>query len=351
MKNEVFSQRLKNARLIQGMTQDEVVFALGETLSKNALSRYERGEMMPRYHILVALAKVLKVQLEYFFRPFTVSVSQLDFRTKQELPSMERERLQLEVSAIMERYLLTEQLLGLESRFVNPLQALPALKTAEEAEEAAQRLREAWKLGDHGLMNIYGMIESFGIKVIEITTSEAFDGMTGTVNDNIPMIVINTAMTVERKRFTVLHELAHILLWFDASLEPKMIERICNRFAGAVLMPSELLKDLIGPTREQIGLRELILIKNHFGISLQALMYRAAELNYISRATIDRFRNYIKTNPREVDLGDFHGKETADRFEQLVVRAYHSNRITRSKAAELLQVQEQDLDRFYDVIW
>jgi Zn-dependent peptidase ImmA (M78 family)/DNA-binding XRE family transcriptional regulator len=351
MKNEVFSQRLKNARLIKGMTQDEVVAGLGETLSKNALSRYERGEMTPRYPILVALARVLDVQLEYFFRPFTVSISQLDFRTKQDLPSMEANRLQLEVGAIMERYLQTEQLLGLKSRFVNPLQALPALKTAEEAEEAAQRLREAWKLGDHGLMNIYGLIESFGIKVIEITAAEAFDGMTCMVNDNIPLIVVNTAMTVERKRFTVLHELAHILLRFDASLDQKMIERICSRFSGAVLMPSGLLKNLIGAMCEQIGLQELILIKNHYGVSLQALMYRAAQLNYISQATNDRFRNFINTNKREEGLGDFHGKETADRFEQLVVRAYHSNRITRSKAAELLQVQERDLPGIFDVIW
>jgi Zn-dependent peptidase ImmA (M78 family)/DNA-binding XRE family transcriptional regulator len=351
MKNEVFRQRLKNVRLIRGMTQDEVVSALGETLSKNALSRYERGDMKPRYHILVALAKVFDVQLEYFFRPFTVDISELLFRTKQALPAGEKERLQLEAAAIMERYLLTEQLLGLESRFVNPLQALPVLKTAEEAEEAAKRLRETWKLGDHGLMNVYGMIESFGIKVVEITTSESFDGMTGKVNDKIPLIVVNTAMTVERKRFTVIHELAHILLRFDTSMEEKEVERLCNRFAGAVLMPSELLRDLIGPTREQIGLRELILIKNHFGISLQALMYRAAELNYISQATLERFKNFISTNRKEEGLGDFHGKETADRFEQLVVRAYHSNRITRSKAAELLHLQELDLPEFFDEKW
>lgn len=351
MKNEVFSQRLKNARLMNGMTQDEVVAALGETLSKNALSRYERGEMMPRYNILLALARVFSVQLEYFFRPFTVEVRNVDYRTKMELPSMEREKLRLEVISLMERRLETEQLLGLKQRFTNPLQDFPAVTTSADAEKAAAKLREAWQLGQHGLVNIYGILEHFGIKVVEISAHEAFDGMSATINQGIPLIVVNAEMTVERKRFTVLHETAHLLITFDPTLEQKKIESLCNIFAGTLLVPAAILKELIGAPREQISLQELIHIKNQFGISIQALVYRAARLNYISQATVDRFKYEIQSNIKEEGLGGYYGMEVADRFEQLVVRAYHSQRITRSKAAELLGVEEKDLPETIDKHW
>lgn len=351
MKNEVFSQRLKNARLMRGMTQDEVVAALGETLSKNALSRYERGDMMPRYHILLALSRVFGVQLEYFFRPFTVEVSKFEYRTKQELPAMERERLRLEVVAVMERRLQTEELLGLEQRFVNPLQDFPAVSNADDVEQAAIQLREAWQLGQHGLLNIYGMLEHFGIRVVELTAGEAFDGLTAIINNTVPLIAVNTAMTVERRRYTALHEAAHLLLKFDAGLDDKKIESLCNIFPGAMLMPAPLFKVLIGAARETISLQELILIKNQYGISLQALVYRAARLKFITQATVDRFKADILSNIREEGLGGYHGTEVADRHQLLVARAYHQHRITRSRAAELLGIEEQHLPEHFDNRW
>lgn len=351
MKHQVFGQRLKNARLLREMTQDEVVAALGETLSKNALSRYERGEMMPRYPILMALARLFDLQLEYFFRPFTVEVSRFELRTKRELTQNQHERLKLKVSAVMERYLETEQLLGLEQRFDNPLQDFPAVTTADDIEQAAQELRQAWQLGAHGLLNLYGLLEHQGIRVIEITDSEDFDGMALVINQHIPVVVVNTAMTVERKRFTVIHELGHLLLRFDIANDPGLVERLCNRFAGAVLLPAPLLKTLMGAPREQIGLHELLLIKNNYGISLQALVYRAVKLGYISQASVDRFRDFIKANMKEENLGNYYGQEVPDRMTQLVARAYHSHRITRSKAAELLGVEERTLPETIDKVW
>lgn len=351
MKNEVFSQRLKNARLMKGMTQDEVVAALGETLSKNALSRYERGDMMPRYHILLALSRVFGVQLEYFFRPFTVEISDFEYRTKEDMPSMEREQLRLEVITVMERRLQTEELLGLEQHFVNPLQDFPAIKNADDIEKAAMQLREAWQIGQHGMLNIYGMLEHFGIKVVELTANEVFDGMKATINKQVPVIVVNTAMTIERRRYTVLHELAHLLLTFDEALEPKKVESLCNIFPGAVLLPADTYRELIGAPRETVSLQELIPIKNQFGISLQALVYRAARLKFISQATVDRFVKFIETNKKEEGLGGYYGNEVADRFEQLVVRACHQHRITRSRAAELLGIEEKHLPVYFDTVW
>lgn len=351
MKTKDFGLRLWNARKRKGMTQDELVAAIGGMISKNALSRYERNEMMPRYPVLVALARVLEVQLEYFFRPSTVSITEKDFRLKEDLPAKERDRIPLAATEVLERILETEQLLSLEPRFVNPLQALPAIATASEAEQAAQQLRESWNLGQHGLVDTYGMLGRHGIRVIELEAHEVFDGMKGMVNGHIPVIVVNALMPADRKRFTVLHELAHLLLRFDPSLEADKAERLCNRFSSALLMPAELLKGLLGGPREELSLQELIHIKNLHGTSLQMLVYRAVQLGYIRQPVVDRFKTFIQANIREEGLGRYEGSERVTYLEALVLRAYHSRRITRSKAAELLNLEEKNLPVFFDVAW
>ena len=39
--NEIFAQRLKNARVMKGYSMDELVAAMGNSLSKMAISKYE----------------------------------------------------------------------------------------------------------------------------------------------------------------------------------------------------------------------------------------------------------------------------------------------------------------------
>lgn len=64
---ELFAKRLKNARLLSAMSQDNLVEAMGGIVSKNAISKYERGQMMPNSSVLIKLAKALDVKPDYFF--------------------------------------------------------------------------------------------------------------------------------------------------------------------------------------------------------------------------------------------------------------------------------------------
>jgi len=76
-------QRIRQARTISGLSQDEVVLALsqrGAPLTKAALSKYERGASVPRATLLKHLGAVLNVPAEYFLREPTVSVEWLAFR-------------------------------------------------------------------------------------------------------------------------------------------------------------------------------------------------------------------------------------------------------------------------------
>ncbi len=82
---------------------------------------------------------------------------------------------------------------------------------------------------------------------------QAFDGLSGWADERIPIIVVNKYFTIERKRFTALHELGHLLLNFAEELDPKFIEKLCQRFAGAILIPRETFFNELGDYRSGLS--------------------------------------------------------------------------------------------------
>ena len=59
---QVFSQRLRSARIMRGFSMDELCEAMGASISKQAISKYEKGKMLPNSTVLIQLANVLCVR-------------------------------------------------------------------------------------------------------------------------------------------------------------------------------------------------------------------------------------------------------------------------------------------------
>jgi transcriptional regulator with XRE-family HTH domain len=53
---EQIGNRIKSARLLAGFSQRELSDALAGMVSHNAISKYEKGEMMPDSKVLIALS-------------------------------------------------------------------------------------------------------------------------------------------------------------------------------------------------------------------------------------------------------------------------------------------------------
>ena len=63
---QVFSQRLRSARIMRGFSMDELCETMGASVSKQAISKYEKGKMLPNSTVLIQLANVLCVSIDYF---------------------------------------------------------------------------------------------------------------------------------------------------------------------------------------------------------------------------------------------------------------------------------------------
>ena len=81
---KIFARRLKSARVMAGWSMDMICEKIGNLISKQSISKYENGKMMPDSTILIALAKALDVDPDYFFRPFLFDMDEFEvsFRKK-----------------------------------------------------------------------------------------------------------------------------------------------------------------------------------------------------------------------------------------------------------------------------
>jgi len=341
MENQ-FGIRLASARKMAGMSLQQLSDKLDNVVTKQSLNKYEQNVMKPDSELLIKMANNLGVTIDYFFRETKVKLEGIEFRKKVKLSKTEEEIIKEKAIDFLERYFELEKLLNLKSDFKQPLRT-NKVKNGEDVEAYALELRNAWDLGLNPIVNVIEMLEDKHIKVFEIDAPESFDGFSAHVND-IPVIVINKAFDVVRRRFTALHELAHIILDFDKSIEEKEVEKLCHAFAGAFLIPKKSFEEEFTLRRSHISLEELKHIKSYYGISMQAIMARAKKLDIINEHVYKNFSiNFSMRGYRKDEPGEYTGTEKSLRFQQLLYRAAAEEVISLSKAASL---NNQSLSQF-----
>lgn len=324
----LFAERLKSARKMKGWSLQELADKSNVPISKQALNKYELGSMNPTGEILIALSNALEVKPDFFLRPSVIELSSVEFRKKSTLSVKQAESIKEKVRDFLERYLEVERLLNIKSTFSNPAKGLE-MHEPIDTEQAALKILKDWKLGYDPIPNVIEMLEANGVRVIEMDAPEAFDGLS-TYVEEIPVVVVNQNYAIERKRFTALHELGHLVLKMADGADK---ERICHAFAGAMLLPDNSLEKLIGEKRNNIAPGELVSIKEQFGISVQAIMMRAQLKGIIDRNAASRFWKTMASNKKEEGLGNFIGREKSYRFEHLVYRLAAEDVVSMSKAA------------------
>lgn len=340
----MLGSRIKQARKAAGLSLRELGDVVG--LSAMAISKYERDQVNPSSESLLRLARALGVRTEYFFRQSGVELEQVEFRKHAKLSSKDEGRALEDVREQLERGLELEEIIPPSwPRTLALPRGLPARVDAyEDLEEVAWKLRQAWQLGSGPIGNLVDRMEEEGIKVI-LTPHDGgrkFDGLVAKANGHT-VIVVGEGWPGDRQRFTLAHELGHLLL--QGRLGPDLDEeRACNWFAGAFLVPRKEVIRLLGASRNWLEPRELYLLKMEWGLSMNGWIYRALDLGILNRAAARRHWEYFAQQGeagaswRELEPGEPYPRERPCRFAQLVYRALAEELIGESKAAELMGI-------------
>ena len=198
------------------------------------------------------------------------------------------------------------------------------------------------------------ILESKGIKVISTEAPEGFDGVSGIVNGKDYIIVLNSSKSnVERRRFTGMHELGHLLYndRFSADLTPRQKEKLCDSFANEMLLPTDTLKKIFKPG-ERISTSELMHLQLIYGISIDAIMHKLVDIGILSES---KYKSYCINKGKNKALKDFveetrYRENMTNKFETMVYAAAAKDLITTSKAASLLHSSVGTVRKHLNVI-
>lgn len=339
---EIFSLRLASARQMAGFSMQELADMIG--ISKQAISKYEKGLMMPESTTLIKMASFLGVSETYFYNETpeeTINLVSIWHRDKEKLFEDEMVVIKKQTVDFLHRLFELEKIAHAQQDFKNPVSDM-IIKNRKDAEKAAKVVRKKWGLGNGAISNVVNFLEDQGIRVYEVMQSEKFEGFSAWAG-KIPVIVINKSIKeITRIRFTALHELGHIVLQIEKELSITDIERICDAFAGELLLPTEILIMELGFRRTRISIEELKTLKVKYGISVKAIMVKAACDSII---TWDTFKvineDYQSSFEAEADFGSYHGIEEPRRFVQLLCNCIMENKVSIGKAASLYNMKEK----------
>lgn len=277
--------RLTQARQAAGLTKSKLAEAVGVTAA--AIGQYEAHVIAPRSELIPALAKVLDVPVDYFAagRPLgQVDGSEAHFRSLRSTSARERAKA---IAFIEQVWELT---FALEKRVRFPALDLPELPLHTSPCAAAHILRDHWQLGDKPVKHLVAQVEAHGVVVSLLSlasTDVARVGAFSTSHLGRPVIVVTPerARSVYVHRFTIAHEVGHLLLHRDAVPGDIQQEREADQFAAELLTPRAVIANVLP---RSVNLSRLHALSRHWGVSVESLLLRMKELGTVSEPSIRR---------------------------------------------------------------
>ncbi len=333
----MIGERLHRARKASGLSLRDLGDLLG--VSHTAVSKYEKNQLTPNSSQLIGMSRALGVRSEYFLRPVSVDIKGIEYRKRSNTPKSLLNKITADVYDQAERW---QELLQLYPHQPIPDFRLPGslpekVSSEEEIERISVEMRQAWNLGLNPVPDLIDELEFNGVLVIlsSVDAEQKFDGLAGEMGEK-PVVVVSESWCGDRQRFTLAHELGHLVL--KGRLPVGMgEEKACNHFAGAFLLPASAVIDAMGEHRNALNMNELHILKEEYGLSMAGIISRAFQCGVISEGLRQSmFIEFGKKGWRKNEPGLPYPSEKTYLFNRLVYRALAEEYIGESKAAELM---------------
>lgn len=269
-------EMLRLARQRKGLTQKEAATRMG--IPQPVLSRLENGLAEPDTALLMKASQVYEVPEAFFhlrepvYGP-AVSVHPMP-RAKADVTARDLDMVtaELNIRAMhMRRFL--------EAVDFEPTLSLPYFDVEQfgSPEKVAAITRAHWQLPSGPVKNLTALVERAGVVVgYSDFGGASVSGMTFKVPGQPPLVLLNENLPSDRMRFTLAHELGHIIMHRFPTAN---MEEEANQFAAAFLMPAQDISHYF--SGRKITLQLLASLKPEWRVAMQALLVRAKTLDFI----------------------------------------------------------------------
>ncbi len=267
------------ARESRGINQAELAKLVGVTQGK--ISKVENGLLSASEEMIQDISRVLNYPEPFFYEPAQIyPPGTLCHRKRQSLPRKDLGKINADSNIHMIRL---QKLLRSAELPENKIPHLDIDEYDGKPDEVARAVRDYWTLPRGPVENVTRSIEDAGGIIIHCNFgTRLIDGFSFLSSHLPPIIFVNKDMTGDRLRFTLAHELGHLVMHRIPTLA---MEEEANQFASEFLMPSQDIR----ASFSNVKLEKLASLKLYWKVSMAALLKRAADLGKIT----ERQKTYL----------------------------------------------------------
>lgn len=271
------SDLMRVARQARCLSQAQLSTQSG--LSQGNISKIENGISEPPQEVVEKIAKALGFPVSFFFQayqPFGLPVSVHPmFRKKASVGVKALEQLEAELNIRLFHYQKLLRAAEIEADL--PLPRLDIDDYDGDVQKIAELVRRTWGIPHGPIKNLVDYIERAGCVVIHCDFEGiGVDGVTITMRGMPPFIFLNRANPADRQRFTLAHELGHIVMH---RLPVPDMEEQANLFASTLLMPPDQIRPYLSG---RLTVQKLASLKPIWRVSMASLLVTAHKTGYIS---------------------------------------------------------------------
>lgn len=364
------------ARKTVGLSVDDVAEMLKRPPEE--IEAWESGEDAPTYPQLEKLAyQIYKRPLAVFFLPSPPeeAMPQREFRT---LPDTDLQTLARDTYLHIRRahayQIALKELFDDGNPADRRIWKSLSLASSQGVAEQASRIRDflgitleeqiEWKSDDAALKRWRKSIEDTGVFVFKAAFKQKDISGFCLVDEYLPIVYLNNSTTKTRQIFSLLHELAHLLLSvnglskFDTRYidrlprAEKQVERFCNAITAEALIPSadfsqqakRFPADVEKASEEQFSS-----LASRYAVSREAVLRRFLEQGRVTARFYENKAKQWTAQKKESRGGSWYlnqGAYLSDRFAREVISRHYRHQITLEQAADFLGIKPKNFAGF-----
>ena len=290
------------AREAMALTQGQLAKAAGTTQGR--ISKVESGLLLPTPEFLADVAKVLRRPVSFFYKMEDLrGIPESYHRKRMSLGATVLKRINAQVNVRIWEVGRLLRAGEIEAKFSVP--ALDLDDYAGSPAAVARAVRSFWQMPPGPVRNLARTLENAGAILVPMQFGvREIDGIGMRPSGLAPLIFYNSGAPGDRTRFTLAHELAHLVLHAHQPPYPEM-ENEANAFAAEFLMPE---RDIAPQFMHRISRQTLAGLKPVWRVAMGALLRRAYQLKAIDYHRYTRLwqemsrLGYRTREPAELDF-------------------------------------------------
>jgi Zn-dependent peptidase ImmA (M78 family)/DNA-binding XRE family transcriptional regulator len=278
---QVRGEMIQLARESRGLTQSQL--AKLTEISQARISKFESNEKEINEEAIIKIAKILDYPQAFFARNIPLrglGVSGIFHRKRLSIPIQILKKIQAEFSIRMVEVMTLLNNVEIQCEYSFHHYDIGEYNSPEQI---AELLRAQWALPVGPIKNIIDVIENAGGIVFKYDLeTRKLDAQSNWISGSPPIFFVNKHIPTDRMRFTLAHEIGHILMHEYPT--PNM-EKEADQFASAFLMPKdEISQDLI-----PFSIERAVSLKSKWKVSIAAIIMRAYDIGIISSTQKQRY--------------------------------------------------------------